>query len=105
MNAIAAVSFVKQHQQLQNPFVIMASTQSPPPPETEAPITEPVPAPVLEATATSLLKAQLDDACSGVNDCSDAGTSCFRGRCNCWSTHGFSPEDTWVSEKTNVTVI
>ncbi|GAU88338.1 hypothetical protein RvY_01052 [Ramazzottius varieornatus] len=94
INAIAAIGFVRQ--QAQEPAT-QAPTQPPPPPETEAPTPEPTadPAPPPPPPAPVQVKAQLGDTCSGPNDCPDAGTSCFNGRCNCWATQGFSAEELW----------
>ncbi|OWA52118.1 hypothetical protein BV898_16580 [Hypsibius exemplaris] len=33
--------------------------------------------------------------CSSVNDCPDAGMTCFHGQCQCWSVQGFSAVQTW----------
>ncbi|OQV16398.1 hypothetical protein BV898_09541 [Hypsibius exemplaris] len=33
--------------------------------------------------------------CGDVDDCPDAGMTCFRGQCQCWSVQGFSAAQTW----------
>ncbi|XP_055353586.1 uncharacterized protein LOC129599388 [Paramacrobiotus metropolitanus] len=42
--------------------------------------------------------ASKDEVCSGLADCSDAGTTCFKGRCVCWVDMSFSVGMTWACD-------